>query len=260
MRPTVSHTPCRICGGEHTAAQGCERLLQAEVTLGLLGVPAFLTDPLNRIVRVNAEFARLIGDPFRDRVQKDLLFIHALVAGPYRDRFEQPVRLVARCLPALINEIDAGRLSGYARVLIDRAVAADPDLQRALRAPSYGWDGTVAVRDGKRGWLSIREQVTPVSGPEGNPTGYHISLWFPSRRAAIAATDGADPATVRDRLTPRQAEIACRFARGMNHRQVAEAEGISPATARSFLEDIYSRLNVHSRAELTSLVVRAGLV
>ncbi len=45
----------------------------------------------------------------------------------------------------------------------------------------------------------------------------------------------------------------------MNSRGVAAKAGISLGTARSHLEEIYSRLDVHSQAKLTALLVQEGL-
>jgi len=59
---------CLICGTPHSAAAACQRVQQIALCLNLLAVPAFLTDCLNCFVRVNHEFARIIGDPIRDRV------------------------------------------------------------------------------------------------------------------------------------------------------------------------------------------------
>lgn len=56
-------------------------------------------------------------------------------------------------------------------------------------------------------------------------------------------------------LTPRQVELLRRLARGDTNRQLARDIGLSEATVRKHLENVYSRLDVHSRTEA---VARAG--
>ena len=56
-------------------------------------------------------------------------------------------------------------------------------------------------------------------------------------------------------LTSRQVELLRRVARGDTNRQVARDLGLSEGTVRKHLENIFARLDVHSRTEA---VVRAG--
>ena len=56
-------------------------------------------------------------------------------------------------------------------------------------------------------------------------------------------------------LTARQVELLARVARGDTNRQVARDLGLSEGTVRKHLENIYARLEVHSRTEA---VTRAG--
>ncbi len=55
-------------------------------------------------------------------------------------------------------------------------------------------------------------------------------------------------------LTPRQLELLRRVARGDTNRQVARDLGLSEATVRKHLENIYARLEVHSRTEALARV------
>ena len=56
-------------------------------------------------------------------------------------------------------------------------------------------------------------------------------------------------------LTPRQVQLLRRVARGDTDRQAARDLGLSEGTVRKHLENIYARLEVHSRTEA---VTRAG--
>jgi len=115
------------------------------------------------------------------------------------------------------------------------------------------------VRDPEGRLTLVQEHVLPLVDASGRPTGLHVTQWFP--------TDQIAPCTIMDQrgaiaslLTPRQLEIARLYASGMTAEDVASAAGISWRTARDHLEEIYSRLDVHSRAELTLHLSRAGLV
>ena len=55
-------------------------------------------------------------------------------------------------------------------------------------------------------------------------------------------------------LTTRQLELLRRVAGGATNRQVARDLGVSEGTVRKHLENIYARLQVHSRTEAISRV------
>lgn len=59
----------------------------------------------------------------------------------------------------------------------------------------------------------------------------------------------------RFRLTRREAAVALLLVQGMSNQQLASRLGISPHTARHHTESVFLKLNVHSRAELTRLVL-----
>ena len=108
--------------------------------------------------------------------------------------------------------------------------------------------------------VMIREHVVPVSGAQGGPSGYNISLWPKAEQEVPSLDDQLDDITpLASLLTPRQLEVASLYGSGLNSRKVAERAGITLGTARAHLEEIYSRLQIHSRAELAALLVREGL-
>ena len=96
---------CAMCGVPHQQATLCPRLQQVAASLNLFNAPAFITDPLNRFVFVNQTFARMIGDPIRDRVPANLRFVDAVIIGPYRDRFPRGKQEVAQCASGLWAEV-----------------------------------------------------------------------------------------------------------------------------------------------------------
>ncbi len=109
---------CLICAGHH-ANLPCERLAGTTRTLESFGSPAYVTDPLNRILHVNTAFARLIGDPTALGVNGDERFIPELFMGAFRDRLPRRYEEVSRCLGGLESEIEHGSLSAWTRSLVD---------------------------------------------------------------------------------------------------------------------------------------------
>lgn len=66
-------------------------------------------------------------------------------------------------------------------------------------------------------------------------------------------------ANVFDNLSPREREIAQRYARGETHVDIATALTLSPATVRNHLAHCYRKLAVNNKAELVLRVTQARL-
>jgi DNA-binding CsgD family transcriptional regulator len=79
---------------------------------------------------------------------------------------------------------------------------------------------------------------------------------------AVAVNDGARTARadglLRERLTRRELEVAALVAEGNPAKDIATALSISVHTARRHTEQVFRKLRVHSRAELTHVVMRGG--
>lgn len=61
-------------------------------------------------------------------------------------------------------------------------------------------------------------------------------------------------------LTPREREVLSALVRGQDTTGLAKSLGISRATARSHVQSMISKLNVHSRLEAATAAVRSGLL
>ncbi len=79
---------------------------------------------------------------------------------------------------------------------------------------------------------------------------------------AVAVCDGArashSESPLRERLTRRELEVASLVAEGAPAKNVAAALSITVHTARRHTEQVFRKLGVHSRAELTRVVLRGG--
>lgn len=60
-------------------------------------------------------------------------------------------------------------------------------------------------------------------------------------------------------LTPREAEVVWRAARGQTNRQIADTLVISPETVKTHVRNILLKLGLHSKADLRLLMLDLGL-
>jgi DNA-binding CsgD family transcriptional regulator len=223
--------------------------------LNLFAVPAYVTDRLNRIQRVNGAFARLMGDPHGDGLRGDELFVHSLILGRYRDHFPRRHLEIASCVPSLIAEIESGSLAPEVGRLLGGALRQDEAVARLARdavegnGPT-GWDGTVHFRRDDGSIQELAETVVPLAGAEDGGSTLFLNLWSkPGRRAPAPERAGMLLA-----LTPREREVARLYATGLSAPDIAATLGISIHTARDYRDSIYSKLGIHSRAELGRLM------
>jgi Response regulator containing a CheY-like receiver domain and an HTH DNA-binding domain len=56
-----------------------------------------------------------------------------------------------------------------------------------------------------------------------------------------------------DRLSPRELEIASAFASGLSHKEIARTTGLTPATVRHYVRNLYAKLGVNDKGELATL-------
>lgn len=243
---------CVVCSSHHPSTGICDRLRDAANSLELFAVPAFLTDPCNRIVWVNREFAAQVGDPVADGVSWEDRFLPALLLGPYRDRFPRARAEVAQCIGALTPEVEAGSLSLPTRRLVSRVLKLYHE--ELASEVDREWDGTIVIRPVGCAMRLAREQVIPLADVHGLANGFHISVWTPTegRYRSVDAFD-LRTATI---LTRRQMEVALMYASGMTTRAVAERVGVTHRTARDHVEAAFERLGVHSRTELQAALGR----
>ena len=76
--------------------------------------------------------------------------------------------------------------------------------------------------------------------------------------------DGASPVRraplVAEQLTAREREVLALLSRGATSQTIADALGIAPNTVRTHVQNILSKLQVHSRLEAVAFAVRHGVV
>jgi len=223
--------------------------------LELVAVPAYVTDRCNRVRAVNRVFAGLVGDPVGQGIHGDDLFVHSLILGPYRDHFPRRQLEVPSCVPLLVAEMESGSLAPEVGRLLGNALRQDEAVSRLARNAVQGngspdWDGTVHFRGGDGSMEELTETVIPLAGDgDGGPNCF-LNLWSKASRRAPTP----ERAAMLLSLTPREREVAAMYARGQNAMEIASALGISIHTAHDHRDSIYSKLGIHSRAELGRLM------
>lgn len=114
------------------------------------------------------------------------------------------------------------------------------------QAAQAGVDGPALVRTRTRGgrWLSVTAEVLAVGGRRAGDVGLVLQ---PSRPAEIALIVSAAHG-----LTPRESEVVRLVARGCTNDEIARALAISRYTVADHLKNVFSKLDVTTRGELTS--------
>ena len=77
------------------------------------------------------------------------------------------------------------------------------------------------------------------------------------KNATIKVKQAVNPES---NLTKREIEMLELIAKGMSYEQVADSTGISYGTVRKHLENIYKKLNVHSKLEAVNKAKKDGFL
>lgn len=64
----------------------------------------------------------------------------------------------------------------------------------------------------------------------------------------------AHPISAIDQLSTREKEVAVSFGQGLTYKEIAQEIGISPNTVRYYLRSIYTKLEVHNKADISRLL------
>jgi DNA-binding NarL/FixJ family response regulator len=124
-----------------------------------------------------------------------------------------------------------------------------------LRAARAGAEGFVTKESPLQGLLgavrALRRGETVVPGHMLGPL---LSTLMRQRRQEDAAFERIL------RLTQREKEVLALLAEGADNEAIARALVISPQTARTHIQNILGKLNVHSRLEAAAIAMQNGLL
>ena len=128
------------------------------------------------------------------------------------------------------------------------------DPEAMLSALESGADGYAIMEEGLDKLIdAVRTVASGTASVPPTLLGHLLRHVVQRRRAEREALE------LLEQLTPREREIFELAARGYRHVGVAKELYISAATARTHLQRVFGKLDVHSRAELVALAARCGL-
>jgi DNA-binding NarL/FixJ family response regulator len=117
-------------------------------------------------------------------------------------------------------------------------------------------DALLAIRGGAQALVFKRFAIeTLMKAVEAVMQGH---AWFPPEIQTELTTRLREPTEVS--LTQREREIVHHVALGLRNAEVAERLGITEVTVKSHLNNIFQKLGVRDRVQLTLYAVHAGIV
>ncbi|MFJ9575381.1 LuxR C-terminal-related transcriptional regulator [Streptomyces sp. NPDC101191] len=161
---------------------------------------------------------------------------------------QAPAQL-ARCRALLAG---AGDSADWYREAVRHHEDSGNDFERARTLLAYGK------------WLRRRRRLVEARGPLGDALVTFeraaAGVWADQARAELRATGGpvrgrAVPGAAGE-LTPQQQRIAGLVAAGATNHEIADRLSVSPRTVDHHLRNVFARLGVRSRVELSGLLSR----
>ena len=139
--------------------------------------------------------------------------------------------------------IEIGSLAARVKVIVVTASELPEDALTAIRA---GASGLVFKRFAIE---TLMDAIQAVAAGQ---------VWMPPALQARIALELREPA--RDPLTPREREIVRHVALGMRNAEVGKKLFISEDTVKTHLNNIFQKLGVRDRVQLTLYAIRIGLI
>jgi DNA-binding CsgD family transcriptional regulator len=136
------------------------------------------------------------------------------------------------------------RVIGFAAAMVDRAGVIHDQNARFVPMLRREWSDW----KGKRLPEPLLELTARRSGTRWRFLGMQVSADFVPVDDLYLVT--ARPRHAADSLTQRETEVAQRYAAGRNFREIAEALNLAPATVRSHLRNVFSKLQIRNKSQL----------
>lgn len=143
----------------------------------------------------------------------------------------------------------AGLDAETAQPVLAAARRARPDARVVLVTAGPGAPSpALRAATGARHWASRQDSLSAVlEAVRGRPTAPARAAHRPRRTGALSA------------LTGREREVLATLTAGSSDAAIARRLGISPHTARTHVQNIMAKLDVHTRLEAATVGLRAGV-
>jgi two-component system, NarL family, response regulator LiaR len=191
--------------------------------------------------------------------EKDLRIVHVATDGPQgvraANRHHPDVVLMEAAMPGMsgieatrrIKEADPG-----AAVLI---LSGHEDEHLLARAVQAGAAGLVPKTE-----AIVNVARTVRRAHRGESLHDRVEVEGAMRRLRHRRNSDDDARQRLDRLTPREVQILTLMAEGRTPEAISETLGMSPNTLRTHMQNVLTKLGVHSKVEALVLAIRHGRV
>jgi DNA-binding NarL/FixJ family response regulator len=161
--------------------------------------------------------------------------------------------------------MDLGLPDGSGLDLTAELTDADPEL-RVLVVTMHERDDYLfqALRAGASGYVlkgaEVQELLTAVRTVARGETYVDQSLTGKLVADYLTRLDGGEDRSQFDGLTEREREVLTLIADGLTSSEIGERLFLSPHTVQTHRDHIMTKLDLHSRVELTKYAIRKGLI
>ena len=161
--------------------------------------------------------------------------------------------------------MDLGLPDGSGLDLTAELTSANPEM-RILVVTMHERDDYLfqALRAGASGYVlkgaDVQELLTAVRTVAGGETYVDQSLTGKLVADYLTRLEGGGDRTQFDGLTEREREVLTLIADGLTSAEIGERLFLSPHTVQTHRDHIMTKLDLHSRVELTKYAIRKGLI
>lgn len=214
----------------------------------------------NKITIMLADDHPLLRQALRNILEKQSDF--EIVAEV--DDGEQAVRLATELAPqVVIMDISMPRLSGLDAMRQIKVKC--PDTAILVLTVHDDSEHILAILEaGAAGYLTKsvfgHEVIQAVRGVAAGETVLSPSVSRQVIRHALHHIVKPVPLSAQEKITRRELEILRLAARGLSNKEIASSLELSPSTIKSYLAEIFSKLNVGSRTEAIISALRTGIL
>jgi DNA-binding NarL/FixJ family response regulator len=180
------------------------------------------------------------------------------VVGTAADGEEAVALTAARAPDVILMDLRMPRCDG---IEATRRLAEARPAARVIALTTYADEPTVlgALRAGVRGYLTKDAGAEEISRAIHAVARGEAALDHAVQHHVIGAVAQAQTGALPDGLTPREAEVLTLISDGLSNQEIAERLVVSPATVKSHINRVFSKIGARDRAQAVAYAYRSGL-